>query len=363
MFAWALAFFYWNNFLRDTKDRTPPLSWTVDCHNQSNFHSIDPFIVTTRVGTLYIMSPKDDANVPSEGAVAAVLDTTGEELREPLLSPPSELPVTGDDNAATTTHDQEAEEVQQQQEQDSSSIDVWDRMWWRFTHALGFASGGLLFTIGTLLYYLAIQDAGDAKEVAFLGDETAWMYVIGSFGFLYVDVLEFFTFVDEPWLRTNIACSMVGSTFYVIGSAGFLPKPYAWNPLVGILGFIAGSLMIGCSQAWKLCRILRSSTTTGAGNGIDEEQQQQEVEEPTTSRNARSDAINAACVEGGACVGGFAFLIGTIVYWAGPVEGDPHCVKSCTNYQVVLALWTLGSLTFLFGGLSLSYRHAVMKIT
>ena len=76
------------------------------------------------------------------------------------------------------------------------------------------------------------------------------------------------------------------------------------------------------------------------------------------------DRCNAACVEGGACVGGFCFLIGTIVFAIGPDQGDDHCTTGrCTNYQVVLALWTLGSAAFLFGGLALSVRHAVMKIT
>ena len=41
-----------------------------------------------------------------------------------------------------------------------------------------------------------------------LGLQTAWLYVVGSLGFLYVDVQEFFTFTTDVTLRVNIACSM-----------------------------------------------------------------------------------------------------------------------------------------------------------
>ena len=167
-----------------------------------------------------------------------------------------------------------------------------ERCWWRFAHALAFCAGGLLFTAGTSLYFPAMHDAalaaaaaasgsaadgdgsaaGSAAAAAYsadigrLGDLTAWLYIIGSAGFLFVDVQEFFTFVGEPAcrLRLNIACSMLGSTLYVIGSAGFLPPVYAATPLVGILGFIAGSAAIGMSQAWKLCRILTTSANDAA---------------------------------------------------------------------------------------------------
>lgn len=135
---------------------------------------------------------------------------------------------------------------------------VCDHPLWRLTHALGYCIGGVFFTIGTALYYPAIADAaqGDESGVAKLGVWTAWLYTIGSAGFLYVDVQEFFTFSDDFTLRVNISCSMIGSAFYLIGSAGFLPQIYEATTLVGILGFLMGSAFIGCSQAWKLSRIL-----------------------------------------------------------------------------------------------------------
>jgi hypothetical protein len=36
------------------------------------------------------------------------------------------------------------------------------------------------------------------------------LYTVGSCGFLFVDVLEYFTFDEDAWLRTNIAMSATG---------------------------------------------------------------------------------------------------------------------------------------------------------
>ena len=226
--------------------------------------------------------------------------------------------------------------------------EICDQVWWRFLHYGGFCMGGITFLIGTLLYYPTIYETakGNDSGVLTLSVITAWLYTIGSAGFLFVDVQEFYTFTDDVMLRTNISCSMVGSFFYLIGSAGFLPVFYNWCPLIGIIGFLAGSLSIGCSQTWKLVRILRSPDEEGVAPEI-----------------ASFQRINAACVEGGAMVGGFAFLIGTSLFWKGPIEGDTECLVTCNNYEIVLALWVIGSLAFTFGGLSLAYRHIVMKIT
>jgi hypothetical protein len=225
---------------------------------------------------------------------------------------------------------------------------IWDQDWWRFLHYGGFCLGGITFLIGTLLYYPTIYETakGNDSDVRTLSVVTAWLYIIGSAGFLFVDVQEFFTFTDDVILRINISCSMIGSLFFLIGSAGFLPTFYNWCPLIGIIGFLAGSFFIGCSQTWKLVRILRSPDEVGVT--------------PETSSLLR---WNAACVEGGAMVGGFAFLIGTSFFWIGPIEGDAECLVTCNNYEVVLALWVVGSLAFTFGGLSLAYRHVILKIT
>ena len=163
-----------------------------------------------------------------------------------------------------------------------------------------------------------------------------WLYVIGSVGFLTVDLLEFFTFTTDKTLRFNISLSATGSLFYLIGSIGFLPNIYAATKYIGILGFLLGSIFIAVSQTWKLYRIC--TTTEGC------------------------DRISAGIVEGGAGVGGYGFLIGTIIYWKGPIAGDPYCTVTCPTYNAVLAFWTIGSFAFLIGGFSLFYRHAVMKI-
>ena len=42
------------------------------------------------------------------------------------------------------------------------------------------------------------------------GSAAAWLYIVGSVGFLYVDVLEFITFTEDPWLRFNISISATG---------------------------------------------------------------------------------------------------------------------------------------------------------
>jgi hypothetical protein len=51
-----------------------------------------------------------------------------------------------------------------------------------------------------------------------MNDElSAVLYTVGSIGFLFVDVQEFFTY-EDPVLRTNILLSASGSTMYVVGS-------------------------------------------------------------------------------------------------------------------------------------------------
>jgi len=156
-------------------------------------------------------------------------------------------------------------------------VPVYDRPWWRVTHALSFVTGGVTFTFGTYIYYLPASE--------FLSYLSAWLYIIGSVGFLYVDVQEFFTFTDNRWLRLNICMSMIGSALYIVGSYGFLPDVAAVDPETGIQGFIWGSFFIGVSQAWKLLRIHGDGGICGS-----------------------KDTVTAACVEGGACLGACFFF-------------------------------------------------------
>lgn len=206
-----------------------------------------------------------------------------------------------------------------------------DQSWWRFTHAFAFVLGGTTFWFGTLSFYYP----NDLFFGLDQGNFSAWLYIIGSAGFLYVDVLEFFTFTEDKWLRVNISMSMTGSTLYLIGSAGFLPVIYAANPEIGIQGFIWGSFAIGTSQLWKVYRINKESEGGIFGS---------------------KDSMTATGVEGGAQWGAMGFFFGTIVYYyiQNALEGP--------LYSAVLAMWMFGATFFTVGGLFLSYRHAIMGV-
>ncbi|KAL6758902.1 hypothetical protein V8C86DRAFT_2584309 [Haematococcus lacustris] len=203
---------------------------------------------------------------------------------------------------------------------------------WRLFHALSFLTGGTTFIAGTLcLFYPNIPGFDFWSAV---------LYTIGSFGFLFVDVQEFFTFGGFV-LRCNISMSMLGSFLYVVGSAGFLPAVAAWNPAVGIWGFILGSAFIGVSQLWKTHRI-------GSQGGS----------HPFSIRLllSEADAATACGVELGAGLGAWCFFFGTSLYNRGPLEG-PESVL----YNVLLT-WVMGSCLFTFGGLCVAYRHFVMDV-
>ena len=197
-------------------------------------------------------------------------------------------------------------------------------LWWKATHAFGFFMGGTTFIAGTACYFFPSWEAG--------GLIAGILYTIGSFGFLYVDVLEYFTYTGEPWLRTNISCSAFGSLLYVVGSIGFIPSVYAITVWIGEYGFIFGSFFIGCSQTWKVCRL------------------SQEEGGPCGTLNT----MTAIGVEAGAGFGGWFFFVGTIMYAHGPLVGE--------FYNDVLWTWTYGSIAFTIGSLFLTYRHFVMGL-
>lgn len=118
---------------------------------------------------------------------------------------------------------------------------------WQIFHWLGFVTGGTTFIAGTTCYFYPEWVNG--------GFYAALLYTLGSFGFLSVDLLEFFTFTEDRVIRFNIFLSATGSTFYVLGSIGFFPSVYALTSVIGIWGFILGSFFIGISQLWKVHRI------------------------------------------------------------------------------------------------------------
>lgn len=202
-----------------------------------------------------------------------------------------------------------------------------ERLLWQVLHAFAFLLGGTTFVAGTAALFFPGHDT-----------LSALLYTIGSCGFLFVDVQEFFTF-DGAVLRTNICMSMTGSALYVIGSVGFFPTVVAFNPRIGVWGFVLGSAFIGWSQLWKTHRI---------GGGEHEEGFK-------LSNMAAKDAATATGVELGAGLGALCFLFGTLLYDNGPLEG-PGSVLG-----IVLWTWIAGSLLFTAGGCFLAARHFVMR--
>jgi len=199
-----------------------------------------------------------------------------------------------------------------------------EQLWWKITHWLGFFAGGSLFIAGTALYFF--PDWPPSGELAGV------FYTVGSLGFLYVDVLEFFTFTDEPYLRFNISLSATGSFFYVVGSVGFFPSVFAENPVIGEYGFILGSAFIGCSQMWKTARLCG---------------------EPAGACGSK-DTFTAIGVEFNAGIGAWCFFVGTIMFVEGPLEGP--------WYEEILKIWLAGSFFFWFGSLFLGFRHFAMGL-
>jgi hypothetical protein len=185
---------------------------------------------------------------------------------------------------------------------------------------------------------------------------SAALYTVGSLGFLFVDVQEFFTFASEPMLRANIALSATGSLLYVLGSLGFLPAVEAATPIIGTWGFLLGSALIFVSQSMKLLRIggaagcgsvSGSSGGRGCGCGCGGFSM--------SALCGTREYATAAIVEGGAGLGALLFLVGTAVF-AAPLG------ESAFGGALVLALWVAGSLAFTAGGLSLAFRHFVMGV-
>ncbi|KAG1675664.1 hypothetical protein FOA52_002373 [Chlamydomonas sp. UWO 241] len=195
--------------------------------------------------------------------------------------------------------------------------------------------GGTTFIAGTVLLFFPNMDT-----------LSALLYTIGSVGFALVDLQELCTFTQgHPLpLRVNIACSLVGSLLYIVGSVGFFPK--LGLPAVGIWGFILGSAAIGCSQLWKTHRIGR-----GGGDG---------GEVPGCFRVgnlvSETGAFTAAGVELSAGIGAWCFFVGTSLYQLGPLEGPASVLAT------VLWIWVAGSLSFTAGGCFLAWRHFVMGI-
>ena len=245
------------------------------------------------------------------------------------------------------------------------------RLSWQIVHVLCFALGGFTFIIGTLCYF-------DFLQAYDLG---AWLYIIGSCGFLGVDVLELATYYKlDKYLTINICLSVTGSTLYILGSIGFLPSmdTDGSTSALGIWGFILGSFFIGTSQLWKVLRIGGSSEELDQekidplshyANLINEDEDDREtldnyniVEEKTNIFTAfrwsnlfrNEDNRSAFGVEFSACLGGWFFFFGTIM--------DDIGTPSGAYFTAILIIWTFGSIFFSLGAIWLAYRHFKLNL-
>jgi hypothetical protein len=215
----------------------------------------------------------------------------------------------------------------------SSASDTSPPLPWQNAHptaciqAHGLPTGGTSFIAGTACLFSSDWAPGPL--------DSALLYIIGSLGFLAVDVMEFFTFTEDKLIRLNISISMSGSAAYVVGSVGFLPAVYALSPSIGIWGFIVGSVLIGVSQLWKTHRI-------GSSEG--------QFSLPVLWGSL--DALTQVGVELNAGLGAWSFFVGTVIYLHGPDAG--------ATLQLVLQIWIVGSIFFTLGSFFLAYRHFIM---
>jgi hypothetical protein len=152
---------------------------------------------------------------------------------------------------------------------------------------VNYQNGGICFIIGSFLLFPFLAPLFDTATVS------AWFYTIGSVSFLLADLTEWlhYTKANCPFLvlSVNFMVSVLGSTFYLIGSVDFLPFVNA--PDAGYLFFIIGSSLIVISQAWKEWR-----TLTPPGK---------------TAREGYEEDVSGFYVDLFAGLGGLMYLIGS----------------------------------------------------
>lgn len=144
---------------------------------------------------------------------------------------------------------------------------------WRLAHALGLCTGAAAFLLGSGLLFEEIQEkkhllelegsgssdgSAAAAEITMLGLQSAWLYIVGSLSFCFVDVQELVTFADTR-RRIGTGASLVGSLAYAVGAVGHLDAVFAITPLIGTLGFLIGAAISSCAHVWKICEPERRS--------------------------------------------------------------------------------------------------------
>ena len=126
---------------------------------------------------------------------------------------------------------------------------------WKLWHSINYLIGGISFFIGSVTIFPHLNRYFPAAIIS------AWLYTIGSFTFLLADITEWLHYVYWNciylWYTFNFLLSVIGSAFYLVGSACFLPQ-IKQNDL-GIDLFIFGSSFVIVAQTLKLLKGFSSS--------------------------------------------------------------------------------------------------------
>ena len=111
---------------------------------------------------------------------------------------------------------------------------------WRLWHAINYFIGGFTFLVGSIVLYPKFNNWFNASTIS------AWLYTIGSTGFLLADITQWkhYTTIKCNYMiiSLNFLISVVGSLFYLTGSICFIPK--LDKVPAGELQFIIGSTFI-----------------------------------------------------------------------------------------------------------------------
>lgn len=176
-----------------------------------------------------------------------------------------------DVDARTSRQEQLGEELIQDRRQSYPWILA---LWWRVVYIFFYLGGSIVIIVGSYQYFPQVDNP-------LLG---GWLFTIGSSGFFIVDLMEYWTnsrvgclfyadyaeSFEEQYAKyfepvesvegklqcaangVNCFVSLVGSVFYLVGSAFFIPVLDLAEP--GTYLFIFGSGIITLSQLWRLQR-------------------------------------------------------------------------------------------------------------
>lgn len=229
---------------------------------------------------------------------------------------------------------------------------------WRIIHNISFLIGGTTFIAGSCMYFAKIIVKSWALNTG------AALFIVGSFFFLVADIQDWWYHrvgcmcdwkyredyeiqngsafgkrhsLSGQWRRSqaalNVACSVLGSVCYLIGSVMFLPD------LEDQLGigegfFIAGSAIIYLSQGWKVFRI-------GCINKHD-------LSDTRFRLKNLLDHLLVVFIDVSAGLGGFFYFIGTILFLPKFIETDFGLNRSAGLFLTGGFFFTLAGVLLVF---------------